>query len=105
MSGVETLARQAERYFVRRSELAEGNYRLEKLADGTTVPLVPSATLREAGVVEGELGPGGHSFKFRAGPKPARVAGPAYGPLTMPDPNPGKTPAKAHSTALTRVAV
>jgi hypothetical protein len=31
--------------------------------------------------------PGGHSFKFQAGPKPARVAGPAYGPLTMPDPN------------------
>lgn len=26
--------------------------------------------------------------------KPARVAGPAYGPLTMPDPNPNRTPAK-----------
>ncbi|GGU93415.1 hypothetical protein GCM10010498_60670 [Streptomyces cavourensis] len=49
--------------------------------------------------------PGGHSFKFRAGSQPARVAGPAYGPLTMPDPNPGRTPAKAHSTALTRAAV
>ncbi|SCD89170.1 hypothetical protein GA0115238_13141, partial [Streptomyces sp. di50b] len=29
----------------------------------------------------------------------------AYGPLTMPDPNPGRTPAKAHSAALTRAAV
>jgi hypothetical protein len=55
MKRVETLARQAERYFVRRSELAEGNYRLEKLADGTTVPLVPSATLRESGVVKGTV--------------------------------------------------
>lgn len=52
---VETLARQAERFFVRRGELAEGNYRLEKLADGTTVPLVPSATLRESGVVKGTV--------------------------------------------------
>lgn len=52
---VETLARQAERFFVRRGELAEGNYRLEKLDDGTTVPLVPSATLREAGVVKGTV--------------------------------------------------
>lgn len=49
--------------------------------------------------------PGGHSFKFRAGSKPARVRRPAYGPLTMPDPNPNRTPAKAHSAALTRVAV
>ena len=49
--------------------------------------------------------PGGHSFKFRAGSRPARVAGPAYGPLTMPDPNPGRTPAKPHSTALRRAAV
>ncbi|CAM5679474.1 putative protein OS=Streptomyces fumanus OX=67302 GN=GCM10018772_02670 PE=4 SV=1 [Streptomyces fumanus] len=30
---------------------------------------------------------------------------PAYGPLTMPDPKPNRTPAKAHSTALTCVAV
>ncbi|PWK84596.1 hypothetical protein C8D88_108211 [Lentzea atacamensis] len=52
---VETLARQAERFFIRRGELAEGNYRLEKLADGTTVPLVPSATLRESGVVKGTV--------------------------------------------------
>jgi hypothetical protein len=53
---VDTLTRQAERYFVRRGELAEGNYRLEKLADGTTVPLLPSATLRKAGVVKGTAG-------------------------------------------------
>ncbi|MGW5744714.1 hypothetical protein [Amycolatopsis sp. NPDC003861] len=50
---VEKLARQAERHFVRRGELAEGNYRLEKLAGGTSVPLVPSATLKEAGVAAG----------------------------------------------------
>lgn len=52
---VETLARQAERYFVRRGELAEGNYRLEKLADGTTVPLVASATLGESDVIDGTV--------------------------------------------------
>jgi hypothetical protein len=47
---VEKLARQAERHFVRRGELAEGTYQLE---GGTSVPLVPSATLKEAGVVAG----------------------------------------------------
>ncbi|WP_328442725.1 hypothetical protein [Amycolatopsis sp. NBC_00438] len=52
---VERLARQAERHFVRRGELAAGNYRLEKLEGGTSVPLVPSATLKEAGVVAGTV--------------------------------------------------
>ncbi|WIV52999.1 hypothetical protein [Amycolatopsis nalaikhensis] len=52
---VEKLARQAERQFIRRGELAEGDCRLEKLAGGTSVPLVPSATLKEAGVVAGTV--------------------------------------------------
>ena len=52
---VETLARHAERYFVRRGELAAGNYRLERVAGGTTVPLVASATLQESGVVAGTV--------------------------------------------------
>ncbi|EFL15423.1 predicted protein [Streptomyces sp. C] len=58
------------------------------------------------------FGPGPASGKAR-GPLvqiPGRLKAcpscrPAYGPLTMPDPNPNRTPAKAHSTALTRVAV
>jgi hypothetical protein len=52
---VETLARYAERYFIHRGELTAGNYRLERLADGTTVPLVPSATLEESSVVSGTV--------------------------------------------------
>jgi hypothetical protein len=52
---VEKLARQAERHFARRGEPAEGNYRMEKLAGGASVPLVPSATLKEAGVVAGSV--------------------------------------------------
>lgn len=38
-------------------------------------------------------------------PKACPSCRPAYGPLTMPDPNPNRTPAKAHSAALTLVAV
>ncbi len=57
------------------------------------------------------FGPGPASGKAR-GPLvqiPGRIKAcpscrPAYGPLAMPDPNPNRTPAKAHSTALTRVA-
>jgi hypothetical protein len=54
----------------------------------TALPTSPVRVPRRAS-------PGGHSFKFRAGAKPARVAGPAYGPLNMPDPRPGRPPAKA----------
>jgi hypothetical protein len=52
---VERLARHAERHFVARGELASGNYRLELLGDGTTIPLTPSATLEESGVVAGSV--------------------------------------------------
>lgn len=38
-------------------------------------------------------------------PKACPSCRPAYGPLTMPDPNPNRTPAKAHCAALARVAV
>ncbi|GHG04592.1 hypothetical protein GCM10018777_15170 [Streptomyces albogriseolus] len=38
-------------------------------------------------------------------PKACPSCRPAYGPLTMPDPNPNRTPAKAHSADLTRIAV
>nr|BFE63685.1 hypothetical protein GCM10020063_082110 [Dactylosporangium thailandense] len=52
---VETLARHAERHFVARGELAPGNYRLELLSGGTTVPLTASATLEESGIVAGSV--------------------------------------------------
>jgi hypothetical protein len=52
---VETLARHAERYILHRGELTAGSYRLERLADGTTVPLLPSATLEDSGVVSGTV--------------------------------------------------
>ncbi|SCL36364.1 hypothetical protein GA0070624_5533 [Micromonospora rhizosphaerae] len=52
---VEKLATQAERHFVNKGELAPGNYRLELLKDGTTVPLTPSATLRDSGVTAGAV--------------------------------------------------
>jgi hypothetical protein len=52
---VETLATHAEQFFVNKGELAPGNYRLELLRDGTTVPLTPSATLHDAGVTAGAV--------------------------------------------------
>lgn len=52
---METLARHAERYFIHRGELTAGSYRLKRLADGTTVPLVPSATLEESDGVPGSV--------------------------------------------------
>jgi hypothetical protein len=47
---VETLDRQAIRYFTSRSELAAGDYVLEKVEANTTVPLTPSASLKDSGV-------------------------------------------------------
>ncbi|GLW72115.1 hypothetical protein Kpho02_44140 [Kitasatospora phosalacinea] len=38
---------------------------------------------------------------MRAGQSLPEIAGKLTAPLTMPDPNPGRTPAKARSTALT----
>ena len=52
---VEILAQHAERHFIRRGELASGNYRLERLAHGEAIPLVASATLRDSGVVAGTV--------------------------------------------------
>jgi hypothetical protein len=43
--------------------------------------------------------PGGHGAERRAGRDLSRRRA-AYGPLAMPDPNPGRTPSKARSTAL-----
>lgn len=69
----------------------------------------------------GPVGSVGFTHLFGSGPASGKARGPlvqipgrlkacpsyrrAYGPLTMPDPNPNRTPAKAHSAALTRVAV
>jgi hypothetical protein len=47
---VETLARHAITHFTSRSELAAGDYVLEKIEAGTTVPLTPSASLADSGV-------------------------------------------------------
>jgi hypothetical protein len=52
---VEKLAREAEHHFLHRGELAAGNYQLKKLEGSTSVPLIPSATLKEAGVVAGTV--------------------------------------------------
>lgn len=89
----------------------------EHQADGEAAAgsrLVRSSQVWSAGSV-------GFTHLFGSGPESGKARGPlvqiavrlkacpscrpAYGPLTMPDPNPNRTPAKAHSAALTRVAV
>lgn len=79
-----------------------------------TRPTLETVTLRSAGVAWSVAGAGDfRGFTHLPGPgpalgkargplghiagrgKPARVAGPAYGPLAMPDPRPGRPPAKA----------
>ncbi len=47
---VETLTRHAIRHFTSRGELAAGEYVLEKIEAGTTVPLTPSASLADSGI-------------------------------------------------------
>src|SRR5712691_6268087 len=47
---VETLTRHAIRHFTSHGELAVGDYVLEKIEAGTTVPLTPSASLADSGV-------------------------------------------------------
>ncbi len=52
---VETLTRKAVAYFISHNELADGNYRLVLLTEGTSADLTASARLGESGVEAGAV--------------------------------------------------